>query len=93
MSNLSQSEQKAIEQEPATGGPQPGEIYRHYRNNGLYVVVCLSIKYGTLDPLVTYRSNASGRCWTRTLADFAEIVGYAADNRSGPCPRYRRVDE
>jgi hypothetical protein len=93
MSNSTHGEQKDLVQQHTTGGPQPGEIYRHYRNNGLYVVVCRSIRYGTLEPLVTYRSNASGRCWTRTLEDFAEIIGFAADNRSGPCPRYRRVDE
>lgn len=51
----------------------PGQIYRHYKG-GLYVIVSVSIDEGTLEPLVTYRSNKKGTCWTRTLDNFTEKV-------------------
>jgi hypothetical protein len=92
MSNLSESDQKDMAQKLATGGPQPGEIYRHYKGD-LYVIICRSIKEDTLEQLVTYRSNAKSTYWTRTVENFTETVSYAADNPSGPCPRFRRVPD
>ncbi len=71
--SLSESELKDLAQQQATGGPQPGEIYRHYKG-GLYTVVCMSIKEDTLELLVTYHSNKKRTIWTRTVANFCEDV-------------------
>jgi hypothetical protein len=56
-------------------GPQPGEVYRHYKG-GLYVVVCRSVHESGLDLLITYRSNARGTCWTRTFENFTGTVDF-----------------
>lgn len=79
MGNLSDDQLKDLAQQQAVGGPQVGEIYRHYKG-GLYVIVARSIKEDTLEPLVTYRSNAKGTFWTRTLANFTEEVGMITKN-------------
>jgi len=81
---LSESDLKDLAQRQATGGPQPGEIYRHYKG-GLYVVVCRSINEDDLTPLVTYRSNLKGTVWTRTVKNFTENV-------TDSVPRFARED-
>ncbi len=86
---LSESELKDLAQEQAAGGPQPGEVYRHYKG-GLYVVIARSIKEDTLEPLVTYRSNLKGTFWTRTVANFTERVPAGGSATGGPGPRFRR---
>jgi hypothetical protein len=68
--------------------PVVGGIYRHYKG-GLYVVIAVSIQEETGEPLVTYRSNARGTFWTRTLQNFQEHVDFPdADS----VPRFRRED-
>jgi hypothetical protein len=85
LSNLSDDELKDLAQRQATGGPLPGEVYRHYKG-GIYSIVCRSIKEDTLEPLVTYHSNAKGTNWTRTVENFTEMV----DATIGP--RFTRLD-
>lgn len=73
-------------------GIEPGNIYRHYKGS-LYVVVCLSIKEDTYEPMIAYRSNAKGTVWTRTLKNFTEEVDVG---RSGPIdlrPRFVRESQ
>jgi hypothetical protein len=87
MSQQTDDELKDIAQRQAAGGPQPGEIYRHYKG-GLYSIVARAIKEDTLEPLVIYRSNAKGTTWARTLENFTEdlwLVGHP-----GPSRRFRR---
>jgi len=71
----------------AIPGIQPGDIYSHYKG-GLYVIVCLSIHESTLEPLVTYRSNARGTIWTRPLRNFTEIISNYGERE--PIPRFQK---
>lgn len=88
---MTESEQKDLAQQQwAVGGPRPGDVYRHYKG-GLYVIVGRSIKKDTLDPLVTYRSNAKGTYWTRTLANFTEEVEVPIG--CSPAPRFQREED
>jgi hypothetical protein len=86
--HLSDDELKDRVQADAVGGPQPGEVYEHYRG-GIYSVVCRSIKEDTLESLVTYHSNLKGTNWTRTVENFEESVEMP-DGRKRP--RFLRVD-
>lgn len=62
---------------------RPGDVYRHYKG-GLYVVVCLSVNEASLEPMVTYRSNAKGTIWTRTLKNFADLIFVEDEGSSQP---------
>lgn len=72
----------------------PGQVYRHYKG-GLYVIVAVSIKEDTLEPMVTYRSNKRGTCWARTLANFSDKVGHSAEAPlSDPfVPRFTMIED
>lgn len=83
---------KAIAQDGNVGGPEVGSVWRHYKG-GLYVVVARSIKEDTLEPLVTYRSNARGTFWTRTLANFMEELPFAANDPDAAFPRFHREED
>lgn len=72
----------------ATGGPQPGQIYRQFQD-GLYVIICRSIQEDTFEPLVTYRSNRNGLIWTRTLKSFTEMV-LTITGTGDHVPRFQR---
>lgn len=76
-------------------GIRPGAIYRHYKG-GLYTVVCASLKEDTLEPMITYRSNEKGACWTRTADNFLDLV-FTQDGQKGDVvpaePRFQRVRE
>lgn len=54
-------------------GPQAGQRWLHYKGDE-YEVVCRSVDEVTLEHLVTYRSVALGHVWTRTLANWYELV-------------------
>ena len=58
----------------ATCGPNYGSQWYHYKNNTLYEVVTCAVDEATLKPVVVYRENASGRVWTRPLANWSEVV-------------------
>lgn len=62
--------------------PHVGDRYRHYKG-GEYEVVMRSIDENTLTHLVTYRSVERGSVWTRTLANWNELV----DGK----PRFERI--
>jgi hypothetical protein len=49
--------------------PDIGSVWEHY-NGGFYVVVAVSLREDSLEPMVTYRSNKYGTYWTRTLENF-----------------------
>jgi hypothetical protein len=85
---LSDDELKDLAQRQAAGGPQPGEVYRHYKG-GIYSIVARSIQEDTLEPLVTYHSNLKGTNWTRTLANFTETVDWGGK----PGPRFMRIGD
>jgi hypothetical protein len=88
---LGDDDLKDLAQRQATGGPQPGEVYRHYRG-GIYSIVARCIKEDTLEPLVVYHSNKEGTNWARTLADFTEVcdVEMTAQDRSRYTARVKR---
>lgn len=75
-------------QELCKTGPQPGEIYQHYKG-GLYSVVARAIKEDTLEPLVIYQSNAKRSVWARTLDNFTSSVEVGDDS---PVQRFERVN-
>jgi hypothetical protein len=79
---------KDLAQKQATGGPQPGEVYRHYKG-GIYSIVARAIKEDTLEPLVIYHSNLKQTNWARTLENFTEAV--EVDGK--PCPRFARLPD
>jgi hypothetical protein len=54
-------------------GIEEDQVYRHYKG-GLYVVVAVSLKEDTLEPMITYRSNKKKGCWTRTMENWIELV-------------------
>jgi hypothetical protein len=60
----------------------PVGLYMH-RKGGAYIVFAHSLKEDTLDPLVHYWSIERRTVWTRTIADFIEVV----EER----PRFMRV--
>lgn len=60
-------------QELCQGGPQRGQIYRHYKG-GLYTVLARAVKEDTLEQLVVYQSNRKGGVWVRSLENFTEKV-------------------
>jgi hypothetical protein len=68
-----EKDDKSTAHEALEHAPKAGERYRHYKG-GEYEVVCSSIKEDTLEALVTYRSLARGTVWTRTLANWSEMV-------------------
>lgn len=93
MAALTDDQLKDIAQAQTLGGPQPGDTYRHYKG-GLYTIVARSLMEETLTPLVTYRSEANGTCWTRTIANFTEwvVTPAKADGMQGAGPRFRKVE-
>jgi hypothetical protein len=72
---------------------EPGQIFQHYKG-GLYVVVALSIKEDTLEPMITYRSNKKRTYWTRTIANFLEMIDVpveSSDLEIRQQPRFRPI--
>jgi hypothetical protein len=69
---LTDADLKDLARRQAEGGPQPGQVFRHYKG-GIYTVVARAVKEDTLEPLVVYRSDERGTVWARTLADFTEV--------------------
>jgi hypothetical protein len=64
------------------GAPEAGTVWVHHRG-GEYAVVCCSLDEPTHTPLITYRSLKGGPTWTRTLANWRELVALA-DGRQVP---------
>lgn len=79
---------KAIAQ--STEGPQPYEIWRHWKSRGLYAIDARAIDEATLTPVVIYRSLKDKVVWSRPLADFVAMVD--AGERMVPrmVPRFTR---
>lgn len=70
--------------------PPLGSLWRHFRNGHLYTIVGHSIIERTLEPAVTYVSHADQVRWTRTIADFRQIV---ANDKGDLVPRFSLVLE
>jgi len=68
-------------------GPQPGQIWRHYKG-GIYRVVLLAREERTGLPGVVYESMRDGLTWFRPLEDFLAIVRDA----HGTQPRFIRYE-
>lgn len=79
-----------------TEGPQPGEVYSHYKG-GIYTVMCRAVQEDTLEPLVIYCSNKyPGQFMARTLGNWREFVQAPEqphDGRVAITPRFWRVVE
>lgn len=71
-----------LQTERTTTEPRIGSCWRHYKG-GEYQVILRSIDEATLQHLVHYRSVERGSVWTRTLANWNELV----DGR----PRFERM--
>ncbi len=57
--------------------PKPGEIYRHYKREGEYKIVCVAVIEATKEPCVVYEAlyeNAEHQFWVRPLTDFCASV-------------------
>ncbi|SRR5258706_14820676 len=67
-------------------GPQPGQIFKHYKG-GLYTVLLRSVHEETNEQLVTYQSNLKGFVWTRSLEDFNAVV----ENQGHWVIRFKRM--
>jgi hypothetical protein len=52
----------------------PVGLYSHYKTDDVYIVYGHSVDEATLAPLVHYYSVSRGSRWTRTIANFIEIV-------------------
>jgi hypothetical protein len=89
---LSDDDLKDLAQRQATGGPQPGEVYRHYKG-GIYSIVARAVKEDTLEPLVIYHSNKKGTNWARTLANFTELVPVHDEIGIRHVPRFTRLGD
>lgn len=64
------------------GATRPG-VYRHHKG-GLYTLYSTSIEESSLTPVVHYYSHAKATRWTRTLANFFEML-------PGDNPRFVRL--
>jgi hypothetical protein len=89
---LTDDDLKDLAQRHAEGGPQPGEVYRHYKG-GIYSIVARCIKEDTLEPLVIYHSNKKGTNWARTLANFTELVPVHDEVGIRHVPRFTRLED
>ncbi len=52
---------------------RPLEYWTHYKG-GIYMVLTVSIKEDTLEPVITYHSLKYNTSWVRTVANFLEMV-------------------
>jgi hypothetical protein len=89
---LTEADLKDLAQRQAEGGPQPGEVYRHYKG-GVYSIVARAIKEDDLSSLVIYHSNKKGTNWARTLVDFTEPVPVHDEVGIRHVPRFTRVED
>lgn len=66
-------DKNAAQSQRLHGEPSECQKYRHYKG-GIYEVLQRSVKEDTLEPLVTYRSVETGGIWTRTLANWNDVI-------------------
>ena len=70
-------------------GPQPGDVYEHYKG-GIYSIVSRAIHKDTITEYIVYHSNLLGMPWLQTLAEFENIVTLDDGTR---VPRFRRIQK
>lgn len=85
MGTMSESELKDTAQKNLAGAPPCGSVWVHYKG-GFYSIVRCSIEEATLQPMVTYHSNARNTDWTRPLEVFLGSVTVDGVKR----PRFER---
>ena len=52
--------------------PLPGEIYRHVKTGGRYMVICMALEEAPGTPVVVYRDIEKGGTWTRPAREFLD---------------------
>lgn len=70
----------------------PGQIYRHYKRQDEYRIVCLALMEATEEPCVVYEAlypNAKQRYWIRPVTDFCGEVSF----EGAVVPRFLQVYE
>jgi hypothetical protein len=74
----------------AASGVLPGQRYRHYKTQNVYLVIAVSLFEADLEPMVHYRDaeDEYALVWTRHLDVFC---GQAAQNDT-LVPRFKRVE-
>lgn len=74
----------------AASGVLPGQRYRHYKTQNVYLVIAVGLFEADLEPMVHYR-DAEDECalvWTRHLDAFC---GQATQNDT-LVPRFKRIE-
>lgn len=82
---LSDLEIKALKYNMQTTGPQPGDVYEHYKG-GLYSIVGQCMHKDTRTFYVVYHSNLLGMNWLQPLSEFEAVVTLDDGTR---VPRFR----
>lgn len=70
--------------------PKPGEIYRHYKRQAEYRIICTAVIEATLTPCVVYEAldpAADHQYWVRPMNDFCAEVELSG----GLVPRFQWI--
>lgn len=86
---LSDCDIKTLAETMRRVGPQPGDVYEHYKG-GIYSIASRAIHKDTHTEYIVYRSNLLGMPWLQTLAEFEKIVTLDDGTR---VPRFRRISK
>jgi hypothetical protein len=54
----------------------PGQVYRHYKRNTLYEVICIATHTEAEEELVVYRDLQNDRCFARPSQIFLETIKF-----------------
>lgn len=50
----------------------PGEVWKHVKTGGRYMVICMALEEATETPVVVYRGLENGGTWTRPAREFLD---------------------
>ncbi len=70
--------------------PKVGEIYRHYKRNSEYKIICIAVIEATKESCVVYEAldpTTDHRFWVRPIEDFCAMV----ELEGAFVPRFVRV--
>lgn len=84
---LSDCDIKQLAENMRRVGPQPKDVYEHYKG-GIYSIVSRAMHKDTLTEYIVYHSNLLGMDWMQSLAEFEQIVTLDDGTR---VPRFRRI--
>jgi hypothetical protein len=52
--------------------PLPGEVWRHVKTGGRYLVICMALEEASETPVVVYRDMEKGATWARPAREFMD---------------------